>query len=119
MSEQIPAKLRFDVMRRDNFRCHYCGRTGEQVELEVDHIIPVAKGGKSELNNLVTACKECNRGKRDTSVLKYVPIEMRTRRVQIILPPSLYKKAKESAQDNNISFNEYVIRSLEKMEKHE
>lgn len=56
--------LRYDVLRRDNFRCRLCGRAAQDgVVLEVDHIIPVSKGGTSVYENLQTLCKECNRGK--------------------------------------------------------
>lgn len=61
--ENISPSLRYDVFRRDNFTCQYCGRKAPTVELHVDHIIPVAKGGTNDFNNLITACYECNRGK--------------------------------------------------------
>lgn len=59
----ITKKMRFDVLERDGFVCRYCGRKAPDVELEVDHIIPVCEGGPTVLDNLVTACKDCNRGK--------------------------------------------------------
>lgn len=56
--------LRYDVLRRDNFKCVICGATAsEGAKLEVDHIVPISKGGKTELTNLQTLCKSCNRGK--------------------------------------------------------
>jgi hypothetical protein len=56
--------LRYDVMKRDGFRCVLCGRTANDgVKLHVDHILPVAKGGKTEKNNLRTLCEFCNLGK--------------------------------------------------------
>lgn len=62
--EPIPAGLRFAVLRRDGFRCAYCGRgEPEGVKLHIDHIVPVARGGRTELENLVTACATCNIGK--------------------------------------------------------
>ena len=62
--EPIPAGLRFAVLRRDGFRCAYCGRgEPESVKLHIDHIVPVARGGRTELENLVTACATCNIGK--------------------------------------------------------
>jgi len=62
----ISKKLRFDVFKRDGFQCAYCGaHPSETVVLEVDHIQPVACGGGDEIDNLVTACFACNRGKRD------------------------------------------------------
>jgi 5-methylcytosine-specific restriction protein A len=50
-------------MKRDKFRCTYCGAPGTDVELEVDHIIPVAKGGSHHMSNLTTACRMCNQCK--------------------------------------------------------
>ena len=65
-------KLRFSILQRDNFTCQYCGdskiHNGDDVELEVDHILPVSKGGKTEIANLITACRECNQGKKDEIV---------------------------------------------------
>jgi hypothetical protein len=55
--------LRFEVFKRDNFRCVYCGRTPPEVILEVDHILPKSKNGSDDINNLVTSCSDCNRGK--------------------------------------------------------
>lgn len=59
----IGKKIRFEVFKRDSFRCQYCGRSAPDVILEVDHIIPVAEGGKNDVMNLITSCRECNRGK--------------------------------------------------------
>ena len=44
--------------------CHYCGRPVPPKELTMDHIVPIARGGKSIKNNVVTACKECNNEKK-------------------------------------------------------
>lgn len=56
--------IRYDVLSRDNFTCQICGRTiADGVKLEVDHKIPVSKGGKSTMDNLWTLCFDCNRGK--------------------------------------------------------
>lgn len=58
--------MRYNVLKRDGFRCCLCGKTANDgVKLEVDHIIPVSKGGKSTYDNLQTLCERCNRGKRD------------------------------------------------------
>lgn len=62
----IPPKLRFEVFRRDKFVCQYCGACGPNVILEVDHVIPVSRGGTDDIDNLKTACFDCNRGKGDT-----------------------------------------------------
>lgn len=59
----ISKKLRFEVFKRDSFKCQYCGKSAPEAILEVDHIKPVAEGGKTTLLNLVTSCRDCNRGK--------------------------------------------------------
>lgn len=61
--KSLSKKIRFEVFKRDSFRCQYCGRSAPDVILEVDHIIPVAEGGKNEIMNLITSCRDCNRGK--------------------------------------------------------
>jgi hypothetical protein len=51
------------VMKRDRFRCTYCGVPGTDAELQVDHIIAVANGGSHHMANLTTACRKCNQSK--------------------------------------------------------
>lgn len=61
---KVTPSLRYDVMKRDGFRCCLCGRSANNgIELEVDHIVPVSKGGSTTYSNLQTLCRECNRGK--------------------------------------------------------
>lgn len=59
----LTKKQRFNVFKRDSFCCQYCGSTPPSVVLEVDHIYPVSLGGKNSIENLITACFDCNRGK--------------------------------------------------------
>ena len=67
---KMTKKLRLQVLERDNFTCQFCGRSPQKdgVSLEVDHIIPVSRGGRTELSNLQTLCQDCNRGKSDRFV---------------------------------------------------
>lgn len=58
-------KKRFQVFKRDSFTCQYCGSTPPRAVLEIDHIEPVSKGGDNDIDNLITACFDCNRGKSD------------------------------------------------------
>ena len=62
-------KLRFEILRRDGFTCQYCGKTGTEKELEIDHVVPFSKGGTNDEGNLITSCFDCNRGKRDTEII--------------------------------------------------
>ena len=58
--------LRYDILKRDNFRCQICGSTAQDgVKLHVDHIVPVSKGGLTTYSNLRTLCDRCNLGKSD------------------------------------------------------
>lgn len=62
--EKLTPSLRYDILKRDNGRCQICGRSAQDgVTLEVDHIKPISKGGKTEPDNLRTLCRDCNRGK--------------------------------------------------------
>ena len=61
----IGDKLRFEVFKRDNFKCHYCGMSAPDVVLNVDHIDPVSNGGENNILNLITSCRDCNSGKSD------------------------------------------------------
>jgi hypothetical protein len=59
----LSKKIRFEVFKKDNFTCQYCGAKAPKVELHVDHIKPVSRGGTNELENLTTSCLPCNLGK--------------------------------------------------------
>ncbi len=61
----ISKKLRFEIFQRDNFTCQYCKRSKDEdeVKLQLDHIIPVSKGGTDAIQNLITSCLDCNLGK--------------------------------------------------------
>ena len=60
----VSKRLRFEIFKRDGFRCIHCGATPQTVALlVVDHVNPVKLGGETEAHNLVTACVPCNSGK--------------------------------------------------------
>jgi 5-methylcytosine-specific restriction endonuclease McrA len=61
-------RLRFEVLKRDNFKCCACGASPAKdpsVDLHIDHVIPWSKGGETVLDNLQTLCSACNIGKSD------------------------------------------------------
>ena len=63
----VTKRLRYEVLRRDNHTCRYCGASAPDVKLTVDHVTPVALGGSDDPTNLVTACAACNAGKTSSS----------------------------------------------------
>ncbi len=60
---KMTSRMRVDVLRRDGYRCQMCGRQAADVEMHVDHIVPVSRGGTTEISNLQTLCIDCNLGK--------------------------------------------------------
>lgn len=63
MRETISKRTRFEVLRRDQFKCRYCGTSANDRELHIDHVVPVASGGSSAIDNLAASCVACNFGK--------------------------------------------------------
>lgn len=68
----LSKKMRFNIFKRDHFKCQYCGSTPPSVVLEIDHINPVSNGGNNDSANLITACFDCNRGKSN-GLLNSIP----------------------------------------------
>jgi hypothetical protein len=64
----VRKSVRFCVLRRDGFRCVYCGATAGEQKLHVDHVHPRSKGGRDDESNLVTSCEACNLGKSNRHV---------------------------------------------------
>lgn len=55
-----PAFTRFNVFLRDKWQCQYCGVIHKTHDLTFDHVIPRAHNGKTNWENIVAACQECN-----------------------------------------------------------
>ena len=87
----ISKKLRFEIFKRDGFKCAYCGQHPPYVVLEIDHITPKSKKGSDDINNLITACFDCNRGKRD-NFLSNIPSKLSENIAVIKEKESQYKE---------------------------
>ena len=100
-------QIRVQVLVRDNYRCKMCGRTKDEVPLEVDHIIPISDGGTDELCKLATLCRDCNRGKSAYHFNDYNSIR--------VMPDNIEKHFK-FFQDDKIGafelFHLYTIRMV-------
>lgn len=79
--KQIPKSIRFEVFKRDKFTCQYCGASAPDVILEIDHINPVSKGGSNDILNLVTACRDCNRGKTNKVLSDNTAVKVQKKRL--------------------------------------
>ena len=67
---KVSNKMRFSIYERDGYRCCKCGISDRYAQLEIDHILPIAKGGKTIYDNLQTLCHKCNKEKGD-NYIKY------------------------------------------------
>src|SRR5690625_2952755 len=102
-AERIPLsnKERYYILARDQFTCQYCGRSAPEVELHVDHLIPVARGGTNEQINLLAACTDCNLSKQamllpgDVIKQKQTEIIKRTNVYEQFLKDQPLRKEKE------------------------
>lgn len=101
---QLSKKTRFEVFKRDGFKCMYCGAHPPAAVLHVDHIHPVAEGGDNDINNLVTACEPCNLGKGARSLAS--------------VPKSLADKAAEiqEAEEQLQGFQDVLRAARERLE---
>lgn len=59
---KLNLRLRYSILKRDNFQCSICKSNDR---LEIDHIHPISKGGETTKQNLQTLCFKCNRGKHN------------------------------------------------------
>lgn len=90
----LSKRLRFEVLKRDNFCCQYCSAKPPKVPLEIDHILPVSKGGDNSIENLITACFDCNRGKSNNE-LTCITKSTEERIERMKLAQAQYKQYKE------------------------
>lgn len=100
MAERKPIskRVRFEIFKRDEFACQYCGRKPPGTVLEIDHIHPVASGGDNAETNLVTSCFDCNRGKGDRHL------------TAVIQPKSSEQMAQEIERAEQLeAYNEFLM----------
>ncbi len=65
---RVPRNLPLPLSRRalllrDEFTCQYCGAQPGREHLTIDHVVPRSRGGRTEWENVVIACEDCNRRK--------------------------------------------------------
>lgn len=133
--DNVPNELRQAVFERDNYTCQYCGRSCEKAELEIEHVIPISKGGNNDIRNLATACSECNRSKgariltigelqqiadKINSSLEYLmslaneePQNERSVKFMLYLTPELIAQIRTWCDLKGISANSYITALIE------
>jgi 5-methylcytosine-specific restriction endonuclease McrA len=91
----LPFMVKKYVMERDKYRCSLCGTSNLDMQLHVDHIIPVDMGGSDELDNLTTLCKDCNLSKSDFIIKKINTSESQKDKLIRLLVQTLQDKDEE------------------------
>lgn len=98
--------VRWAVFERDSFTCGYCGRRPPECVLVVDHVVPVARGGGNEVENLVTSCVECNSGKGARQLGEgAIPVD----------PDALARAAQEMAERTLLLRDLYTVKDEHEM----
>ena len=111
----ISKKLRFEVFKRDCFTCQYCGRKAPDVILEIDHIKPVSQGGKNTLLNLITSCKECNRGKGKRLLTEKQTLEKERKQLELLQERKEQLKMMLEWQEELIEQDQQEVDFIEKI----
>lgn len=128
--QPIPRKLRHEVFKRDGYRCRECGSSKDETSLEIDHIVPVAKGGTNDIDNLQTLCRECNQkkhtdewvgGKKDIKIAQneLKNLEEQLKKYEVKLEHAKTEDEKIEYQYMIIKLNEKisdVLHSIKKLE---
>lgn len=110
--EYVNLRLRTEVLERDNYTCQMCGYAagqkfvdGEVVRLEADHILPLAEGGQTTVDNLQTLCSRCNAGKK--SVAAY---SVQDDMVSIVLrlEKDVFERLEDEAAKKNVPVKQLI-----------
>lgn len=113
--KSLSKKVRFEIFKRDSFTCQYCGNHPPKIILHVDHIMPVAKGGGNEDENLITSCVDCNQGKA-ANLLTNIPKSLKDKAAEIAESESQiagYAKIAQAAKDRLESDCWKVVRAFD------
>lgn len=117
--KKIPKTVRFEVFKRDSFTCQYCGTQAPDAILEIDHITPVSSGGDNSLINLITSCRDCNRGKTNRALSDDSAVKVQKKqlddlqqRKEIMEMMVLWKKELASVEEMEIDSVDSLIESM-------
>jgi hypothetical protein len=120
--QPISKKLRFEVFKRDGFKCQYCGKSAPDIVLHVDHINPVKRGGKNDIMNLITSCLECNLGKGARTIDDKSIVERQCQQLQELTERREQLRMMTKWRDEMISLEEeqinYINRRIDELTGH-
>ena len=91
----MTTQLRNQIIERDQGVCQICGKKCQRSEIEIDHIIPVSKGGKTTLSNLQVLCSKCNRKKSNKILSSLTYLESKkTGNLSVLKKPLITEEKK-------------------------
>jgi hypothetical protein len=103
----VSKRLRFEILRRDNHTCRYCGASAPEVKLNIDHVVPTALGGTDDPSNLVCACEKCNGGKSSSSPDAAVVADVS--QAAVAWSAAMKQAAEENKLNDNTTVYEAVV----------
>ncbi|NKT91768.1 hypothetical protein GS854_01625 [Rhodococcus hoagii] len=115
----VSKRLRYEILRRDNHACRYCGAAAPDVKVVVDHVVPVALGGSDEPSNLVTACWDCNSGKSASPADAPVVDDVRQKAVVWASAIEAAAEARRVAADGRRARNEQFEAAWNRLRPHQ
>lgn len=106
VSEGLPARLRAEMVVRDNFTCQRCKLSQEDgAKLHVHHKVPTEEGGPHTPENLITLCLDCHRDiHRDRT--------KKTCGIMLDLPWEVYDRLQPLGLENQLSFRKILTQSV-------
>lgn len=107
--KSLSKKVRFEIFKRDSFKCQYCGESSPDVVLEVDHIEPVSKGGTDDITNLITSCFDCNRGKSNTKLSDDSAMKMQVKQLEELNERRSQLEMMMEWKKELVKFDEYEV----------
>jgi 5-methylcytosine-specific restriction endonuclease McrA len=105
----VSKRLRFEILRRDNHTCRYCGAKAPDVNLTVDHVLPVTLGGTDAATNLVAACPECNAGKSSSHPDQHVIANVSDETIRWSRAVKLSADLMLKDQDESSRYVDYIL----------
>lgn len=110
--QSIPKSIRFEVFKRDKFTCQYCGRKAPDIILQIDHIIPVSKGGTNDLLNLIISCVDCNLGKSNRTLADTTIIDRKRSQMEELQDRREQIEMMMEWQRGLVALDQYLIEQL-------
>ena len=114
--EATPSRLD-GLIGRDGPRCVWCGAEPWRRDLTLEHVLPRSRGGRTEDENLVVACRRCNRARRSRPVVAYLRelLQAPDRRPRRATLRRALERLRDSPRRVHRDYGSSQLRSLERL----